>query len=226
MRRAAAAGRILVGMDREQSSDFSSTGTVVLLHGDSKVSASLALAITVSGMQVLAVVGTVVAALDALAARSPDLFIADLLQPGGNLLWLLNSLRSAGTPRRLQVLVLPTSDDDPRLIEVLRRGADGYYVPGRSASLVAAVHQVLRGESMMTPEIARHVKAHFDSIAPTSPLSLSEPDRRLLRWTAEGFLVNEVARGLKISEHAVGLRMRGIYRKLQFDVRSMGAAIA
>ena len=38
--------------------------------------------------------------------------------------------------------------------------------------------------------------------------------------TAEGYLANEVARGLQMSPQAVGVRMRTIYRKLQFDQRA------
>ena len=193
--------------------------TVLLLHGAAKIGQSLAATIAAAdGLQLLASVTSVAEARAALERETPDLFIADLLQPGGNLFGLLQSLRSAAGERRPQVLVLGASVDDPRLVEAMRLGADGYFMPGRPALLIAAIEQVLRGESTMTPQIAREVMAHFEAATP--PLRLNDADRSLLQWTAEGYLVNEVARGLRLTPQAVALRMRAIYRKLQFDVRA------
>jgi DNA-binding CsgD family transcriptional regulator len=55
---------------------------------------------------------------------------------------------------------------------------------------------------------------------------LTEKDRLLLQWTAEGYLVNEVARGLRLTPKAVGVRIRNIYRKLQFDLRVGALSLA
>jgi len=193
--------------------------TVLLLHGDAKVGQSLGAAIgAVAGLTMLGVVSSVEEAHQALVHETPDLLIADLLKPGGNLRTLLHSLPARESGARPQLLVLSASMDDPRLMEAMRQGADGYFAPGRPGLLIAAIEQVLRGESTMTPQIARELIAHFD--AASTPLRLAEADRLLLQWTAEGYLVNEVARGLQLSPHAVGLRMRIIYRKLQFDVRA------
>ena len=74
------------------------------------------------------------------------------------------------------------------------------------------------------------MKAHFDAVAPRSGsdwvaeaqslLRLSEVDQQLLAWTAEGYVVDEIARSLQLTAHGVGVRMRHIYRKLQFDLRA------
>jgi DNA-binding NarL/FixJ family response regulator len=199
---------------------------VLLLHGAAKVGASLGAVIAAApGLCLQASVASVAQAREQLALHTPDLLIADLLQPGGNLWALLQSLRVSGSDGRPQVLVLCTSVDDPRLLEAIRHGADGYFVPSRPALLVAAIEQVLRGESTMTPQIARELIAHFDAHAVGSPLRLNDADRLLLQWTAEGFLVNEVARGLQVDPAQVPLRMRAIYRKLQFDVRAQRLAL-
>jgi DNA-binding NarL/FixJ family response regulator len=194
--------------------------TVLLLHGDANVGQSLVATIgAAQGLTVLGAVTSVAQAREALARETPDLLIVDLLKPGGNLHALLQGLRASGCDGRPQLLVLSASVDDPRLIEALRHGADGYFTPGRPALLIAAIEQLLRGESTMTPQIARELISHFD--AATASLRLNESDRLLLQWTAEGYLVSEVARGLLLNPHAVGLRMRDIYRKLQFDVRAL-----
>jgi DNA-binding NarL/FixJ family response regulator len=199
---------------------------VLLLHGVATVGLSLSAVIAAApGLHVQASTTSVAQAREALVRRTPDLLVADLLQPGGNLMALLQGLPAGGSEGRPQVLVLSASVDDPRLLEALRHGADGYFVPARPELLIAAIEQVLRGESTMTPQIARDVMAHFDSHAHGSPLRLNESDRRLLQWTAEGFLVNEVARGLLLDAPAVALRMRQIYRMLQFDVRAQRLAL-
>jgi len=129
------------------------------------------------------------------------------------------------------VLVLSMSAEDARLVDALRHGADGYYAVGArpSTTLLDAIERVLAGESPMSPQIARAVKAHFDAMAwgrtdlvaeAQSPLCLSEVDQQLLAWTAEGYVTTEIARSLQLTVHGVGVRMRHIYRKLQFDLRA------
>jgi DNA-binding NarL/FixJ family response regulator len=174
----------------------------------------------VSGLQVQGVATSVREAREALERKTPDLLVADLLRPGGDLLALLQSLGASGGDGRPSVLLLCASVDDPRLLQAICHGADGYFSPGRPALLVAAVEQMLRGESTMTPQIARQLMAHFESHAGGSARALNDSDRLLLRWTAEGFLVNEVARGLMLTGQAVALRMRHLYRMLQLDVRA------
>ena len=49
---------------------------------------------------------------------------------------------------------------------------------------------------------------------------MSTPLAQLLAWTAEGYVVDEIARSLQLTAHGVGVRMRHIYRKLQFDLRA------
>lgn len=150
--------------------------------------------------------------------------------PDGEVLPLLRHLRRSGRADRPQLLVLAMSPEDPRLMDALRHGADGYYTPERSVmSLVDAMEQALKGESPISPTIARHVNAHFaalewaqpDVIDETQHLPrLSQADRLLLQWTAEGYLPGEVARALRTDLHGVGVQVRAIYHKLQLDAEA------
>ena len=193
--------------------------TVHVLHGDPKVASRLRE--TIEAVPGLAVTGTacnLAQARDALARDTPDLLVADLFLPDGRLRTLLAALRGNGRNDRPLVVVLSMSAEDARLVDALRHGADGYYAVGArpSTTLADAIAQVLAGESPMSPQIARAVKAHFDAVAPR----LSEVDQQLLAWTAEGYVVDEIARSLQLTAHGVGVRMRHIYRKLQFDLRA------
>ncbi|HEX6362432.1 MAG TPA: LuxR C-terminal-related transcriptional regulator, partial [Albitalea sp.] len=72
--------------------------------------------------------------------------------------------------------------------------------------------------STITPQIARQLRLHFEATATGEPLP--DADRCLLQWIAEGFLITEVARALRLSAHAVRVRIRELYRRLQTDVRA------
>jgi DNA-binding NarL/FixJ family response regulator len=205
--------------------------TVLLLHGDLRVAHRLRQLIdSAPGLEAVGVATHLAQARECLSRNTPDLLLADLLLPDGNITSLLDKLRGNGRCGRPQLLVLAMSVDDPRLMDALRHGADGYFIPGSSpAPLFTAIEQVLHGESTMSPQIARELMSHFDSTAwdqtdfigeAQNPLRLSETERLLLQWTAEGYLVSEVARTLQISLHGVGVRMRNIYRKMQFDLRA------
>lgn len=212
--------------------------TVVLLHADREVAESLAGAISADpDLDVVGIAHNLPSLREAFAPGLPDLLVVDLMLPSSHLRSLLTSLRGSGQFGRPLVLALTVSADDTRLMDALRHGADGYFVQARAtgASLAGTIAQLLRGESSMSPQIARQVKSHFDAPGwldsgfggdAASPLQLNEADHLLLQWTAEGYLVNEVARGLRLSVPAVGVRMRNIYRKLQFDLRARAAAIA
>jgi DNA-binding NarL/FixJ family response regulator len=211
--------------------------TVVLMHGDVKLAHRLREEISQApDLDVTGVADSLPALREVFRQGLPDLVIVDLMLPPTHLKSLLQSLRAQGSFGKPLILALAVSVDDPRLIDALCHGADGYFADARpTASLTATIQQLLRGESSMSPQIARHVKTHFDKAAWAStdfaeanrnPMLLTETDRLLLQWTAEGYLPNEVARGLQLTAQAVGARMRNIYRKLQFDVRSAGFSFA
>jgi DNA-binding NarL/FixJ family response regulator len=205
--------------------------SIVLLHSDLAIAQRLRAVIeTQEGLQVSSVATDVPTLQRMLFDGLPDLLIVDLMLPAAHVRSLLKGLRGNGQFGRPQVLALAVSDD-ARLMDALRHGADAYFVQARSPiSLLAAIAQTLNGESAMTPQIARQVREHFAGTpwAETgfgesqNPMRLTENDRLLLQWTAEGYLVNEVARGLQVSPRGVGVRIRNIYRKLQYDLRAIG----
>lgn len=165
-----------------------------------------------------------------IATRTPDLLIAALRLPDGALFELLRELR----PGRSHTLVLTASLHDPHLMHALRMGADGFLLAGFSAeALLDAVRQTLAGQSPIAPEIARRLLAHFDGlnappIAPGAPVpqALDAAERRLLEWASQGCLMHEIARGLSITPAQVGVRVRTLYRRIQFELRLRPRAAA
>jgi DNA-binding NarL/FixJ family response regulator len=212
--------------------------SVVLMHADVKLAHRLREEVSVApGLEVTAVADSLPTLREAFRDGLPDLLIVDLMLPPTHLKSLLQSLRGQGSFGQPLILALAVSVDDARLMDALCHGADGYYAHARpTLTLAAAIEQLMRGESSMSPQIARQVRKHFDGtewalsdfVATDNhnPVHLTETDRLLLQWTAEGYLPSEVARGLQLTVQAVGVRIRNIYRKLQFDLRSGALSMA
>ena len=173
------------------------------------------------------------------AARSmlicpPDLVLVDLQLVSTEFETLLDELCGHARDSRPLVLVGVLSLDDPLLMQAISQGADGYFLHGSStAALHEAIGQVRAGESPLAPRIARQVKAHFDAPAwngegcggeTREALRLSEAQTRMLERICDGYLVHEIAREMQTTPHEVGLSIRTLYRKLQFDRRAAAMA--
>ncbi len=199
--------------------------SVILLHHDADVAHRLCAHIDATpSLRVTGVAKHLPALGDLLACGVPDLLILDLMMPGLQVRELLRHLRRLPEAPRPAVMVLAVSADDPRLMDALRHGADGYFTQARSSiSLLAVIDRLLHGESTMSPQIARQVRAELELPGPSA---LDETDRRLLNWTAQGYVAYEVARGLRLSPQAVGVRMRRLYAALESKSGGARAALA
>jgi DNA-binding NarL/FixJ family response regulator len=208
---------------------------LLLLQNDAAIGEHLRRAIgAMPDMEVSGMTLTLSQAVRSMQLSPPDLVLVDLQVRRGDFAILLDEL--CGQPRDLRPLILvgALSLDDPSLMEAIAQGADGYYLHGSSPeTLREAIVKVLDGESPMAPSIARQAKSLFESPTWNSEgfggdtreaLRLSEAQLRMLERIGEGYLVYEVARELQTTEHDVGLGIRTLYRKLQFDRRAAAMA--
>lgn len=176
---------------------------------------------------------TVAEARAGLAQRRPDVLMADLRVQDGDVTPLLRDLRTPMRPSRPaqpHVLVTLVSHDDQLLLDALRAGADGYWVHAGSPDLlIDTLDQLTRGESPMSPTIARHLLTHFDRQAPRDahgPFALTGTEREILRQLAQGYLIDEIAMKWHASVHSIACGIRRVYHKLQFDLRASGLSLA
>lgn len=195
--------------------------SVALLHRDPALGRRLAETIAQApGLTVSGVAASLPGLRELFAQGLPDLLAVDLMLPAPHVNALLADLRRYDAEGGPRLLVLAVSDDDPRVMDALRHGADSYFAHAHSQlTLPAAIQQLVRGEATITPQIARQLKSHFDGPR-AHPASITDADRRLLQWFAEGFVTGEVARALRLNGHAVGVRIRALYRRWQTDVRT------
>jgi DNA-binding NarL/FixJ family response regulator len=193
--------------------------SILLLHDDAAVAEALADVIrAIPRIQFAGWAHNLVQARERMEQGTPDLVLAKLRLPDGWATRLMDELRGPGRKGGPLLVVLADGSTDPNLMLALRHGADGYAVQGGTRETIAqALRLVLGGGSPMSPEIAGQVLAHFDA---TSPLHLTPDERWMLDCIVAGHLPHQIARNMGRSEAQVNVRIRNVYRKLQFELRA------
>jgi DNA-binding NarL/FixJ family response regulator len=167
-------------------------------------------------------------ALTTLPALSPEVVFMDINLPGMDGVACVSQL-VAKLPKVL-VVMLTVHDDTEWIFKALAAGACGYlHKPVRAEELLTAVKEVHAGGSPMTGNIARKVVQTF--IKPSTSKAKAQPDeeltdreREVLEYLAQGYLYKEIAERMNVSWHTVHTHIRHIYEKLH--VRSRGEAVA
>ena len=154
----------------------------------------------------------------------PQLALVDLGLPDGNGTQLIEALhgRGAGT----LCIVSTVFDDDAHLFPALRAGAQGYVLKDRDRDALAGMLQgIAAGQPPLSPSIARRLLRHFQPVPiateDEAPLTPRETD--VLRLTAKGLTLQEVADALVLSRHTVSGYLKDIYRKLSVGTRAEAA---
>jgi DNA-binding NarL/FixJ family response regulator len=208
---------------------------ILLLQNDAVIGERLRSVITaMPEMEVSGLTVTLPQAARSILICPPELVLVDLQLVSTEFETLLDELCGHARDSRPLVLVGALSLDDPMLMQAIAQGADGYFLHGNSAEeMQDAIRQVLAGESPMAPRIARQIKAQFDTPAwngegfvgeTRDAVRLSEGQMRMLDRICDGYLVHEIAREMQSTPHDVGLGIRTLYRKLQFDRRAAAMA--
>jgi DNA-binding NarL/FixJ family response regulator len=197
-----------------------------LIANDPLAASSLRTSLESHGLQVVGWATTLAQAYETIEDLKPNLVLSDAELVDGSFTELIGELGKSRYGRPL-TMVLARSLADGRAMEAMRQGADGYHLTSDATEpLASAVQKVLAGEAPMAPEIAAEVLAHFDELAwersdfvAETQNSLRPPnaDLHLLRMLAEGRSVAQIARDSQSTPHAIGQRVRLLYRKLRYD---------
>jgi two-component system, NarL family, nitrate/nitrite response regulator NarL len=161
----------------------------------------------------------------------PDLVLLDrqLSDAGG--IDVMAALKQAVPGAR--VVLLAAAADAQHLHRALRQGADGYLLKSvEGGALTAAMHRVLGGEPVVSPELVGALLAGL--AAPAAPNALAAPrdetarnlsprEQEVLRHIARGASNKEIARTLAIAETTVKIHVQHILRKLGVSSRLQAA---
>jgi DNA-binding NarL/FixJ family response regulator len=176
----------------------------------------------------------------------PDVVLMDLHMPvkGG----VAATREITAAQPRTQVLVLTTLDDDETVFEAVRAGAQAYLLKDASEDeLLETIRALCRGESRLTPQIARKVMdqfrrmsligdksssvEHLPSIGEREPdispgttefgsSSLSEKEERVLQLITAGSSNRQIAAAMSLAEGTIKNYVSRIMDKLHASTRT------
>ncbi len=158
----------------------------------------------------------------------PPLALIDLGLPDGSGVQLIEALQQRGA--QTLCIVATVFDDDAHLFPALRAGAQGYVLKDQSRdTLVDLLRGIAAGQPPLSPSIARRLLRHFQplpsSAAPVAPddTQLTPRESDVLRLTAKGLTLAQVAESLALSRHTVSGYLKDVYRKLSVSSRAEAA---
>jgi len=170
-------------------------------------------------LRVVAEAGTGEQAVELFARHRPDVVVMDLRMPVMDGLGALVRLRREYPGAR--VILLTTYDDEEDVYRGLESGASGYLLKDSApAELVESIRKVNAGRKAISPQVAERLAARV-----TVP-ELTDREREVLEYLAEGKSNKQIAKALGIADGTVKVHVANILEKLGAQGRSEAVAIA
>ncbi|MEA3173149.1 MAG: hypothetical protein QOF42_560 [Gammaproteobacteria bacterium] len=168
----------------------------------------------------------------------PDVVLMDLHMPlkGG----VAATREITSTHPQTQVLVLTTLDDDETVFEAVRAGAQAYLLKDVSEEeLLETIRALRRGESRLTPQIARKVMDQFRRLSQDDgPLAgrraagaaaaeqLTDKEEKVLSLITEGMSNRQIANSMSLAEGTIKNYVSRIMEKLHANTRTELAVLS
>jgi DNA-binding NarL/FixJ family response regulator len=192
---------------------------------------SLRSLLTARGIEVLGEARDGHEAVELARRLQPDIVLMDLSMSGLDGL-AATRLISAEMPQ-VKVVILTGSDEDAKLFEAIKSGAQGYLLKNlESKELFSLLEGVGRGEPALTPTLARKLLQEFARPAQAAmpardPDALTEREQEVLELLVRGVTSNrKLAKQLGLSENTVKFHVRNILDKLHLHNRAQVVSFA
>jgi DNA-binding NarL/FixJ family response regulator len=154
----------------------------------------------------------------------PDVVLMDVRMPGLDGIAATRELLIVSPDAK--VVVLTTFEQDDYIFGALSAGASGFLLKRtRPEELIAAIHTVAAGDSLLSPSVTRTVIQRVavqpapDAGAEARLDELTARERDVLELIARGLSNGEIAATLVIEESTVKTHVRHILRKLRLRDR-------
>ena len=175
--------------------------TKVLLADDHAIVAEGLATLLKDHFDLLETVGDGSALIDAARKLRPDVIVTDIAMP---VLSGLEALRPLKAMRSEAKVIFLTMHADAQLAtEAFRAGASGYVLKQSAGEeLIAAIQEVLKGRTYLTPLITKNVIANLTESTPPT-VKLTPRQREVLRLIADGRRMKDIGAILELSTRTV-----------------------
>jgi DNA-binding NarL/FixJ family response regulator len=212
---------------------------VLIVDDQALVRRGLALMLTLEpDMEVVGEAGDGVEAIDMARRLRPDVVLMDLHMPRKGGVAATREI-TAALPQT-HVLVLTTMEAEQSVFDALRAGALAYLLKDATETeVLEGIRAVHRGESRLTPQIARKVLDQFRRLSALEPKptyqppveedpasSLNDKETKVLQLIAEGKSNKQIAGLLFLAEGTVKNYVSRIMEKLHAGSRTELAVMA
>jgi DNA-binding NarL/FixJ family response regulator len=171
--------------------------------------------------------GSAVEAAHRAPALRPDVAILDARLPDGNGIDVCRDIRAVDPS--IKGLILTSYEDDEALFAAIMAGAAGYLLKQiRGTDLVDAVRRVATGQSLLDPAVTARVLERIRSgiEEPKELKALTEQERRILGYIAEGLTNHEIAQRMFLADKTVKNYVSSVLAKLGLERRTQAAVLA
>jgi DNA-binding NarL/FixJ family response regulator len=170
-------------------------------------------------------------AVDRARRLKPDVVLMDVRMP--DLDGIAATRELSRTAAGARILILTTFEQDDYIFGALRAGASGFLLKRtRPEELIAAVHTIASGDSLLSPSVTRRV---IDRMAqqPTPELTdqakldtLTPREKDVFELIARGLSNREIATALVVEESTVRTHVKRILMKLDLRDRVQAVILA
>jgi DNA-binding NarL/FixJ family response regulator len=162
---------------------------------------------------------------------APDVVLMDVRMP--DLDGIAATRELTRTAPGAKVLILTTFEQDDYIFGALHAGASGFLLKrARPEELIAAVHTISAGESLLSPSVTRRVidriaQQRTPELTDQTRLNVLTPrERDVLELIAQGLSNSEIATALVVEESTIRTHVKRILMKLHLRDRVQAVILA
>lgn len=154
------------------------------------------------------------------SALRPDVILMDMQMPVMDGVAAAAQIHDAHP--EIAILGLSTFSTDRYVVDLLRAGASGYLVKdAKPKEITTAIRTVMAGESVLSPEVTRHVVQGLSTSVPAELIPnpnlvevLTDKELEVIRLLGRGMSNREMAAELFVTESTIKARFVKVMKKL------------